>query len=109
MRNAVAAGLIAVYFVWFAGRWISTGFTPDDLMNLHRSLEQPLWKLLLDHVTVFLPTPEYRPVGNLLYRVIYRAFGFNPLPFHVALYALLAANIYLTYLAVRRLTGVAAA
>jgi hypothetical protein len=109
MQNAAAAGLVALYFVWFAGRWISAGFTPDDLMNLHRSLEQPLWKLLLDHVTVFLPTPEYRPAGDLLYRGIYRFFGFNPLPFHVALYTLLTANIYLTYLAVHRLTGVAAA
>jgi len=109
MRNAAAAGLIALYFLWFAGRWIWAGFTPDDLMNLHRALGQPLWKLLLDHVTVFLPTPEYRPVGNLFYRLIYSAFGYNPLPFHVALYALLAANIYLTYLAARRLTGVAAA
>ena len=86
MQNAAAAGLVALYFVWFAGRWISAGFTPDDLMNLHRSLEQPLWKLLLDHVTVFLRTPEYRPAGDLLYRGIYRFFGFNPLPFHVALY-----------------------
>jgi hypothetical protein len=109
MQNAAAAGLVALYFAWFAGRWISAGFTPDDLMNLHRSLEQPLWRLLLDHLTVFLPTPEYRPVGSLFYRMIYQAFGFTPLPFHVALYAFLAANIYLTYLVVRRLTGLAAA
>jgi hypothetical protein len=109
MQNAAAAGLVVLYFIWFAGRWVTAGFTPDDLMNGQRALEQPLWKLLLDHVTVFLPTVEYRPFGNLLYRVLYRAFGFQPLPFHVALYAFLAANLYLTYWFVRRLTGTASA
>src|SRR5262249_6111924 len=67
------------------------------------------WKLLLDHLTIFLPTPEFRPLGDLFYRVTYRLFGFNPLPFHVAIYAVLIANIYLTYLVVRRITGIAAA
>ena len=64
MQNAAAASLVALYFIWFAGRWISAGFTPDDLMNCHRALGQPLSKLLLDLVTVYLPTPEYRPMGN---------------------------------------------
>ena len=109
MRDVAAAGLVALYFIWFAGRWIGSGFTPDDLMNCHRALEQPLWKLLLDHVTVYLPTTEYRPFGSLFYRALYRSFGFQPLPFHIALYAVLAANIYLTYSVVRRLTGVTAA
>ncbi len=109
MQNALAAGLLAIYFLWFAGPWITAGFTPDDLLNAHRALGQPLWKLLLDHVSVYLPTPEYRPLGSLFYRGFYRAFGFHPLPFHVGLYVVLAANIALTYFAVRRITGVASA
>lgn len=109
MQNAVAASLVLAYFFWFAGPWIWAGFTPDDLMNCHRALEQPLGKLLLDHVTIFLPSPEFRPFGSLFYRVIYRAFGFHPLPFHVAVYGVLIANLYLTYRVVRVITGVTSA
>src|SRR5262249_14721666 len=105
MQKAAAAGLVAIYFIWFAGRWITAGFTPDDLMNGDRALEQPLWKVLLDHVTVFLPTPEYRPLGSLFYRALYRSFGFHPLPFHVALYGLLVGSLILTYFAARQITG----
>lgn len=109
MQQAAAAGLVFIYFLWFAGPWITAGFTPDDLMNTHRALEQPLSKLLLDHVTVYLPTPEYRPFGNLLYRVLYRSFGFWAPPYHLILYVVLAANVYLTYLFARMLTGSASA
>ena len=109
MQNAAAAGLVLAYFLWFAAPWILSGFTPDDLMNCHRALEQPLWKLLLDHVTIFLPSPEFRPFGSLFYRAIYRAFGFHPLPFHVAVYGVLIANLYLTYRVVRVITGVTSA
>ena len=109
MQNAAAAGLVLAYFLWFAAPWIWSGFTPDDLMNCHRALEQPLWKLLADHVTIFLPSPEFRPFGSLFYHAIYRSFGFHPLPFHVTVYGVLIANLYLTYRVVRVITGVTSA
>ena len=105
MQRAAAAGLVLAYFLWFSGRWVTSGFTPDDLMNCHRALEQPLAKLLLDHFTIYSPTPEYRPLGSLFYRALYAGFGFHPLPFQLGIYSLLILNLYLTYLAVRRLTG----
>lgn len=109
MQNAASVALIAAYVAWFVWPWTGAGFSPDDLMNCHRALTQTWWKLLADHATVFQPTPEYRPLGSFFYRTLYTAFGFNPVPFHAALYALLAINSLLTFAAVRRLTGNAAA
>ncbi len=109
MQNAAAAGLILAYFWWFAGPWIWAGFTPDDLMNCHRALERPFGQLLLDHLTVFLPASELRPLGSLFYLVLYRSFGFHSFPFHLVLYTVLVANLLLTYLAVHRLTEVTSA
>ena len=105
MQVAAAAALIALYVTWFAFRWVGAGFTPDDLMNCHRALIQPLGRLLLDHLTFFLPSPDFRPAGSLFYRAVYRTFGFDPLPFHLALQGLQLLNAYLTYLLVKRLTG----
>lgn len=105
MGTAAAAMLIAAYAAWFIWPWTGAGFMPDDLMNCHRALAQPWWKLLADHVTIFQPSPEYRPLGSLFYRAIYSLAGFDPQPFHAALYAILALNSVLTYAAVRRFTG----
>ena len=41
--------------------------------------------------------------------MIYRSFGFHPLPFHAAIYGVLIANLYLTYRVVRVITGVTSA
>ncbi|HVY94930.1 MAG TPA: hypothetical protein VHA14_19340, partial [Bryobacteraceae bacterium] len=40
-------------------------------------------------------TPEYRPFGGVVYRVLYALFGLNALPFRLFCYALLLLNLLL--------------
>jgi len=50
-------------------------------------------------------TSAYRPLGGLYYFVLYRVFGFNPLPFRAVALALMLANVYLALVLLRRLSG----
>src|ERR1035437_8574453 len=46
-----------------------------------------------------------RPVGDLFYRVLFGAAGLNPLPYRIACYALLCANLGLLYILCRKLSA----
>jgi hypothetical protein len=48
---------------------------------------------------------SYRPLGGLFYVALYRWFGFNPLPFRVACFGLLALNLGLLWRFTLRLSG----
>jgi hypothetical protein len=48
---------------------------------------------------------SYRPLGGLFYVAIYRWFGFDPLPFRVACFGLLALNLGLLWRFTLRLSG----
>ncbi len=64
-------------------------------MNLHRHLTKPWSALLLDNVRYW--STAFRPMGGLFYSVLYRLFGFDPLPFRIACFVLLAVNLFLLY------------
>lgn len=106
-----AAGVISLlgYFFWFAGRGLGIGFSPEDLMNLYFSWRQPLGEQLLDLAAFFRVSPSFRPAGALFYRGLFEAFGFQELFFRIACFALLAANLWLAYALIRRLTDSKAA
>jgi hypothetical protein len=62
---------------------LNEGFTHDDLMNLSKAVITPRADLALDALLVFRQASVYRPAGELLYRAVFEAFGFNPPPFHI--------------------------
>ena len=94
---------IGVYFFYFTGGGLHTGFTHDDLMNLWRAWRDPLPHILLENVLFFLYPLDYRPMGSLFYHVFYDAFGLNPLPYRICMLVFLLANIGLVYAFARRI------
>jgi hypothetical protein len=96
--------LLLAYFAYFTWPSLRMGFTHDDLMNLHRSWNphtRPGWS---DFVLFFRQSHSFRPTGNLLYLVVFELFGFQALPFRIAVYLLLALNLWLVYCVTRRLS-----
>jgi len=102
---AVALFLIGCYFFRLTRYSLRTGFSSDDLMNLHRAWFSPLRTLIRANLLFFLPSDFVRPMGCLWYRSIFYFTGFNGALFHAADLALLLANIFLTYAVARRLSG----
>ena len=91
--NAIFATLlIAAIFLGFAGDGLRAYFTPDEMMNLYGAWFRPL-------------AESRRPVGDLFYRIFFNAFGLDPLPYRIACFALLAANMALLYLFSVQLSG----
>jgi hypothetical protein len=100
-RNKYLAALvcfvvIAAYFVWLARNGLVEYFNPDDTTNLYQGWIQPYPHLLYTS-TLGLWEGEMRPLGKLFYRVIFERFGFTPLPFRVACFALMLANLALLF------------
>jgi hypothetical protein len=92
-RNAIFATLlIAGIFLGFAGDGLRAYFTPDEMMNLYGAWFRPL-------------AESRRPVGDLFYRIFFNAFGLDPLPYRIACFAMLAANLALLYLLCVKLSG----
>jgi hypothetical protein len=96
----VAAGLsgILIYFFLLSHRGLRTYFNGDDVFNLiflHGHWRWPWWKTAYEALVIF--TPTYRPMGGAFYRVLYGIFGFHPVPFRLAFYALLVLNLGLFF------------
>lgn len=95
-RAPLLAGLvIGGIFLAFAGDGASAYFTPDDMMNLYVSWSASAAGLLRND----------RPLGALVYRVMFACFGLHPLPYRIVCLALLLANLALLYRFCRALSG----
>lgn len=101
----LAALFLAGYFFWFAGGGLRSGFTLDELMNLWRAWNRSWDDLLLDHLLFFRFTPTYRPLGAVFYKAFFGWFGLSPFPYRLFCFALLLANMFLTYRLGLRLSG----
>lgn len=91
----VAAVLVCGLFVAFAGDGIGAYFTPDDMMNLYQAWSASPAGLM----------HQDRPVGAVVYRLLFAGFGLSPLPYRLVAFALLLANLALLYRFCRRLAG----
>jgi hypothetical protein len=90
--------LVFIAFGWlllFAHDGLTAPFSGDDLMNLHGYLSRSPVSLILDNLRFW--STSYRPQGGLFYAALYHWFGFNPLPFRVACFGLLALNLGLLW------------
>ncbi len=79
--------------LFFAHNGIRAPFSGDDLMNLHGHLARGPANLIADCIRYW--STSYRPLGGLFYTLLYRVFGFHPLPFRLACFGLLAINLAL--------------
>ncbi|MCS6953553.1 MAG: hypothetical protein NZM33_11950, partial [Bryobacteraceae bacterium] len=102
--SAVAGG-VAAYFLYLTAPSLRAQFSPDDLMNCHMVWVRPTAALLADHLCFWRPTPIYRPLGALAYKLSYWCCGFELRPLRSLLLLGLGAAVWLTYLLARRLGG----
>ena len=103
--TAAGALILAVYFFRLTRPTLRIYFSPDDLMNLYRSWIFPVGHLVKANLLFFLASDYGRPMGSLWYRAIFAFTGFHAFWFHATNLAILAANIWLTYVVARRLAG----
>src|ERR1039458_5754133 len=104
--SPINALLVFIAFGWlllFAHDGLRAQFSGDDLTNLHGDLSRSPASLMVDNLHYW--STSYRPLGGLFYITLYRWFGFNPLPFRVACFGLLALNLGLLWRFTRRLSG----
>ena len=100
---ALAAGVaLFAWFMFLASNGLRCWFEADDLMNLCYYWTKP-WSALLKANVAFWSS-YYRPAGGLFYRSIFALWGFHPLPFRIAVLALLPVNFALLALVVWQLT-----
>ena len=103
LSTALYAALALGVFLFCTWSKPSFRFDGDDLMNLHESyVVKPLVLLR----ALALPVTTFnRPTGALYYRLCFDIFGWNPAAFRVVTYLIMIANLGLTWLLARRLTG----
>ena len=101
-RRRWLSALVALGFLLaFSAPGVWADFTPDDLMNIHGAWNEPLSHWATAAVKYW--SPAYRPAGSLFLGGFYRMFGFNPLPFRLALGLLLLLNAVLVWRLARAL------
>ncbi len=91
----LAAGVIASLLLWFSSPGLFAYLTGDDMMNIYGAWQKPYYRILLENVFYF--TPGYRPMGSLVYRLLFDIAGINAFPFRVVCFLLLLSNLYLLY------------
>jgi hypothetical protein len=87
--------LLFAIFVWFTWRGLTMFYTGDDLMNTYAAWQ--LRPLKIVEAEFFLWMPSYRPLGALIYRAFYWAFGFHPEPLYVFCWLLLCFNVFAAF------------
>jgi hypothetical protein len=91
----LAAAIVAALPLWFARSGLLVYLTGDDTMNIYKAWREPHYRILLENLFYF--TPAYRPMGSLVYRLLYDLAGVNALPFRIVCFALMLGNLYLLY------------
>ena len=77
----------------------------DDLMNTHRILHTSWIQIGHDILFFWQPTPLFRPIGELFYKVLWESIGFSAFGWHFVCGALLIGNAFLLGHVASRLSG----
>ncbi len=90
-----SAIVIASMVLWFARPGLFVYLTGDDLMNLFGAWQKPISRIVADNI--LLSSPAYRPMGTLVYRLLFAWAGLHALPFRLVCFSLILLNCFLTY------------
>lgn len=102
---AVWAILVVLYVRFKAPIIWQADWTHDDLMNCYRAMAAPWRQLLTDTLSFWKPTPLFRPVGEIFYKVMWEQFGFSALSWRLASGLLLIGNAFILGHLSNRLSG----
>jgi hypothetical protein len=91
----LGSAILVAWFAWFIRPALFNGFNNDDAMNMHQFFRSG-WPEVIRKALVFFE-PSYRPVGGAMYKAGYDLFGYEPLPLHLAIAAVLLGNIFLAW------------
>ena len=94
-RERFFLALLLLTFLVFTWRGLLFFYSGDDMMNLWKAWTMNPWRL--GRALVLPWEPVYRPLGGAIYRAIYKAFGFHPLPLYTFCYLLLIVNFLLAW------------
>jgi len=89
-RLAFAAFLLA-WFVYFTHDGLRVHFAVDDIGNIAHYWRGGPLALAVSQFTLW--RGDYRPMGGLFYVPILAFAGLNPVPYQVALLAILLVNV----------------
>lgn len=91
-------------FLFLAGDNLREFFGGDDVMNLYQYLQRPFshWAAGILH---FWSSAWYRPLGGIVYLVLWKLFGLHALPYKLLLFVLIIFNMTLYLSVARRLSG----
>jgi hypothetical protein len=89
-KEAVVALFILGFFFYFCAHALQVRFALDEMMNMYWYWSPGLWKLGWAALT--FSNSVIRPMGALYYLLLFKMFGFNPLPYNVFRLAVLAVN-----------------
>jgi hypothetical protein len=94
-RRLLFALILFAWFVYFSYDTLTVHFAPDDMMNLAGYWRTKPAQLVTSHVLLW--RNFYRPMGGVFYLPLFRAFGFDPAPYHVVILTILLVNVYFVW------------
>lgn len=94
-RRLSFAGLLLSCFLYFNWDSVRVRFIEDDMMNMANYWTAGPWRLVYSPFLIW--RGYYRPLGGLFYLPLFKLYGLNPAPYHVAYLLLLLVNVYLVY------------
>ncbi len=99
------AVLILAYFRFKTPYLWQADWSHDDLMNCYRAMTTS-WREHFEAMVMFWkPTPLFRPLGEIYYKLMWDWFGFSAMPWRLSIAALLVLNAFIIGHIAMRLTG----
>src|ERR1700674_4700173 len=80
-REVIAAFFVLGFFLYFCLRALQVRFALDEMMNMYWYWSAGIWRVGWAALT--FSNSVIRPMGALYYLLLFKMFGFNPLPFNV--------------------------
>ena len=99
-------GIFLLIFTCFTWTCVTRFYSADDLMNTWFLWRTNPWTIAKAQIMLWIPL--YRPLGGMIYQIFYKTFGFNPTPFYVFCWLLMAGNVIVGYRFFRALASTAA-
>jgi hypothetical protein len=102
-KEAIVALFILGFFLHFCLPALRVRFALDEMMNMYRYWAVGIWRVGWASLT--FSNSVIRPMGALYYTLLFKMFGFNPLPFNVFRLAVLVVNTTVFFWLAARITG----
>jgi len=87
--------IVASFILWFARSGLTVYFSGDDFANMHWAWQKPVAHILQENLSVW--SSGYRPMGALVYRLLFGAFGLHAAAFRILFFTLMLVNSFLLY------------